>query len=128
MRLLRKLAGFRDDQRGIGLAETLVAVAILGTAGVSFGVALATGSLTVNEQATETTAQRLVQSQLEYTKSYAYDPGVATYPLIAVPAGYELTVAVSAVPGADTDIQTITVTASRDGEAVLTIDDYKVNR
>jgi hypothetical protein len=111
---MRVLARLKTDQRGIGLAESLVGVAVLGVAGVAFAVALSTGSL--------------VQSQLEYTKSYPYDPEATTYPLIAVPAGYELAVSVSAVPGTDSDIQQVTVTASREGEPLLTVADYKVNR
>jgi len=71
--------GFRG-QRGIGLVETLVAVAVLGTAVVAFAVALSAGSIAVGDHDGEAVAQGLAQSQLEYTKSYAYSPGATTYP------------------------------------------------
>ena len=117
-----------QGQSGLGLVETLVAVAILGTSVVAFVVALSTGSIAVGEQDEEVVVQGLARSQLEYTKSYTYNPGATTYPTITAPTGYSLDVAVSSVPGADTNIQKITVTVSRDGQDVLTVSDYKVNR
>lgn len=116
-----------QSQRGIGLAETPVAVAILGTSVVAFVVALATGSLTVSEHNRETTAQRLAQSQIEYTKNYAYNI-VGVYPIIAAPAGYTVTVGASSVAGTDTNIQKITVNVLRDGSSLFQVSDYKVNR
>jgi len=116
------------DQRGLGLVETLAAVAILGTSVVAFVTALSAGSIAVGEHDGEATAQGLAQSQLEYTKSYAYNPGATTYPLLAAPEGYSLSVGVSSVPNTDTDIQKITVIINRGGEGILQVEDYKVNR
>ena len=124
----RQLMTRIQDQRGLGLAETLVAVAILGTAVVSFVVSLSTGSLAVNEQDKETVAQTLAQSQIEYTKNYAYNPAAATYPAVAAPAGYSITVGVSSVAGTDSNMQKITVNVLRAGSSVLLVSDYKVNR
>ena len=117
-----------QQQKGLGLAETLVAVAILGTAVVTFIAALSAGSIAAGAQDEETVIQSLARSQLEYTKSYTYSPGAGSYPTIAVPEGYALAVAVSAVPGTDANIQKITVTVSRDSQILLTVSDYKVNR
>ena len=117
-----------QDQRGLGLVETLVAVAILGTSVVAFVAALSAGSIAVGEQDEEVVTQSLARSQLEYTKSYTYDLGATTYPTIVVPTGYSLSVVVSSVPGTDTNMQKIIVTVSREGQAVLTVSDYKVNR
>ncbi len=127
LKLLR-LKNQLNSQTGIGLVETLMAVAILGTSVVAFVVALSVGSLTVNEQNRETIAQGLAQSQMEYTKNYAFSPGVTTYPILAVPATYSVSVNVAAVPSADTNIQKITVTVLKDGVNILTISDYKVKR
>ena len=112
----------------MGLVETLAAVAILGTAVVAFATGLATGSIAVGEHDGQATAQGLAQSQMEYTKSYAYNPGAATYPLLEAPEGYNLNVSVSAAPGGDADIQKITVTVSREGEEIVQVEDYKVKR
>jgi len=128
MSRLRQLNKRVHNQRGIGLVETLVAVAILGTAVVAFIVSLSTGSLTVSEQDKETVAQSLAQTQVEYTKNYAYNPAAATYPTVAAPAGYAITVGVGPVAGTDSNMQKITVTILRDGSAIFLVSDYKVNR
>ena len=116
------------DQGGLGLVETLVAVAILGTAVVAFVTALSAGSIAVGEYDGEAVAQRLAQSQMEYTKSSTFDPGAITYPLLNAPVGYVVSVAVSAVPNAGSDIQKITVTVARDGEEMIKVEDYKMDR
>ena len=84
--------------------------------------------IAVGAQDKEAIIQSLVRSQLEYTKSYIYIPGASSYPAIAVPENYALTVAVGSVPGTDTNIQKITVTVFRDSQVLLTVSDYKVNR
>jgi len=117
-----------QDQRGFGLAETLVAVAILGTAVVSFVVSLSTGSLAVNEQDREAGAQNLAQTQMEYTKNYTFNPAAATYPTVAAPASYNITVGVSPVAGTDSNMQKITVNVFQNGSSIFVISDYKVNR
>jgi Tfp pilus assembly protein PilV len=115
-------------QLGLGLAETLVAVAILGTAVVTFIAAISAGSIAVGAQDEATQIQNLARSQMEYTKSYAYIPGASSYPTLATPSDYSLAVTVSPVPGADTNIQKITVNVSREGQLKLSVTDYKVNR
>ena len=117
-----------QDQRGLGLVESLAAVAILGTGVVAFVVALSAGSIAVREQEQQFVAQSLVQTQLEYTKSYPYDAGATAYPTVETPAGYSISVEVDPISDTDTDIQKITVTVSRDGEDLLTVENYKVNR
>ena len=127
LKSIRSRLKLRHEQ-GIGLVETLVAVVILGTSVVAFVVSLSAGSLTVNEHDKETIAQSLAQSQMEYTKNYAFLPGAGTYPTLAVPATYSMAVNVAAVPGGDTNIQKITVSVQKDSVNIVTISDYKVNR
>ncbi len=117
-----------QDERGLSLVESLIAVAILGTTAVVFVVALSTGSIAVRENDQEVVAQSLARTQLEYTKGYPYDPIPASYPTVNATAGYAISVNVTATPDTDTDIQKITVTISREGEDILTVVDYKVNR
>jgi len=128
MTVLRKLFKRLHDETGIGLAETLVAVAVLGTSIVAFVVSLSTGSLSVNEQDKETVAQSLAQTQVEYTKNYLYNPAASTYPTVAAPSGYTISVGVSSISGTDSNIQKITVNILRDGSSVFLVSDYKVNR
>ena len=117
-----------QDQRGLGLVESLVAVAILGTAVTAFIIALSTGSIAVREQEEQVVAQGLAQTQLEYVKSYAYDTEATAYPTVDTPEGYAISVVVSSVPDTDAAIQKITVTISREAEDILAVENYKVNR
>ncbi|MFC1967502.1 hypothetical protein ACFLV2_02570 [Chloroflexota bacterium] len=116
------------EESGLGLVETLMAVAILGTAIVAFVTALSTGSIAVGQNEEQTVAQGLARSQLEYTKSYPYDVNAITYPTVTPRAGYAVAVAVGPVPGTDTDMQKITVTVSREGQDILNVENYKMNR
>jgi type II secretory pathway pseudopilin PulG len=126
--ILKSIRYTSHGQKGLGLVETLAAVAILGTSVVAFVTALSAGTLAANEQDEEVIAQSLAQTQLEYTKSYVYDSGTSFYPAVTAPEGYTVNVEVTPVPGADSDIQKITVTISRESETVFTVEDYKVNR
>jgi len=142
MTWLRKVKGWVRDQRGVGLVESLVAVAILGITVVAFVMALSSGAVAVREGNQQVVAQSLARTQLEYTKSYPYDSEATTYPYvytydetynpspITLPEGYDILVEVGSIlePDTDTDIQKITVTISRGGEDILTVEDYKVNR
>lgn len=125
---MKKVKVWIRDERGLGLVESLAAVAVLGATVVAFVVALSTGSIAVRESDQEAVAQSLVRSQLEYIKNYPYDPAATTYPKVAELEGYDISVEISPIPDTDTDIQQVTVTISRDGEEILTVEDYKVNR
>ncbi len=116
------------DERGLALMESLIAVAVLGTTVLAFTVALATGALGIRENDQEVVAQGLARTQLEYTKSYAYNPSATTYPTVTTPSGYAISVAVASVPSTNANIQKITANITRDGNLVMTINDYKVNR
>ena len=139
---LRRVKGWVHDQRGFGLVESLVAVAILGVAIVALVIVLSAGTVAVGECNQQMVVQSLARTQLEYTKRYPYDLEADTYPYvydydetynpspITLPEDYAITVEVEAIlePATDDNIQKITVTISRDGEDILTIEDYKVDR
>lgn len=128
-RILRSFRSFRmTKESGLGLVETLLAVAILGTCVVAFAGGLSAGSMASNEQRREVVAQELAQNELEYVKGATFAPGAGTYPSVSCPPGYALNVAVGAVSGADANMQKITVTVLQNGQSVLTLADYKVNR
>ncbi len=124
---LRKLKLHRDE-KGVALVESLVAVAILGTTVVTLIISLATGSIAIRETDEEVVVQSLARTQLEYIKGYTYDPNATTYPTVSTPSGYTISVSVSSTPDADPDIQKVTANISREGNLILTIEDYKVNR
>ena len=124
---LNMLKVFRDEE-GLTLVESLIAVAIVGVALVAFAVALSTGSIAVWESDQEVTVQSLARTQMEYIKGYPYDPDATTYPTVNATDNYSISVAVTSVPDTDTNIQKVTANISRDGQVLLTVEDYKVNR
>jgi type II secretory pathway pseudopilin PulG len=140
MKIVKKW--FRGKERGIGLVESLAAVAILGTAGIAFVLSLSTGAVAVRESDQETVAQSLGRAQLEYVKNYPYHAAPTSYPYVytydatynpspvTLPEGYDISLSASTIleAGGNTDIQKITVIISRNGEDILTIADYKVKR
>jgi len=117
-----------QEETGLGVVESIAAVAILGAAVVAFVVALSTGSIAVREGEQEAMAQSLVRTQLECIKNYPYNPEATTYPKAATPEGYDISIEVSPIPDTDADIQKITVTISQEGQEILTVENYKVNR
>ncbi len=118
----------RRGERGVTLVESLVAIGILGGAVLTLVLAMSGGALAVQENDRQAVAQGLARTQLEYTKNYPYESHATTYPTVSAPAGYSISVVVLDVPGGDLQIQKIRATVTRDGEAVIVAEDYKVNR
>ena len=125
---LAKARVWAQDERGLGLAESVVAVAIVSVTAVAFMTALSTASLAVREADYESVAQRLAMTQLEYVKSLPYDTTGSTYSTVDTPAGFSISIEVDSRIYADSDIQELTVTVSRDAEEILLVTAYKVNR
>jgi type II secretory pathway pseudopilin PulG len=125
---LKKVTSSLATESGIGLVETLVAVAIIGVGAVAFLGALSTGSTAVRVQDEGTTAQALAQTQMETIKASAYDPDGSSYTTISTPAGYTVSIGTNPNIYTDNDIQKITVTIFHNGNAVYILENYKVNR
>jgi len=121
-------AALVDGEEGVGLVENLVAIAILGVTLVVFVAAISTGSIGVATTEERVTAENLARSQLEYTKSLAYQTAPASYATVTTPAGYAVSAEATPISGADSSIQKITVTVTRDSQTLLTVEDYKVDR
>ena len=125
--ILKRIWTAPGNERGFGIAEALVAIAIIAIVVTGFMATYGTGSLAVLTIDAEAEMQRLARNQLEYIKSYSYNPLAATYPLLAAPPEYNVIVIVSSLPATDNNIQKVTVTVTRD-DRTLTVADYKVNR
>jgi len=126
--VIRRLLARRvalSDEEGVGLVESLLAVAIVGVALVAFLAAMSTGSMAVATADQRVTAESLARTQMENALGQTYAP---SYSAVAEPAGYTITITVSGVGGRDQDeIQKITVEVDYDGNTV-TVVAYKVNR
>jgi len=117
------------DQKGASLVEVLIALAILGIAIVAFLGAISTESIGVGTVDERVTVENLVRSQMEYTKSQEYLTAPVSYDTVAPPsADFTITAEATTIPGADDNIQKITVTVSRNGEVLVVKEDFKVNR
>lgn len=121
-------AAMADGQEGVGLVETLIAVAILSVTLVTLIAAISTGSIGVATTEERVNAENLARSQLEYTKSQPYATAPASYATVTPPAGYTVSAAATSIPDTDSSIQKITVTVARNGETLMTVEDYKVDR
>ncbi len=119
-----------QDQRGLGLVESVAVVAILVATIVAFVLVISAGSIAAGKGNEEAVSQSLARTHPEHIKSYRYDPEAAAYPTVDTPEDYTISVEVSPIPEADidADIQKIAVTISPGGEELMTVQDYKVNR
>ncbi len=119
-----------EGSEGVALVEALVAVAIIGITLVVLLSAVSTGSIGVAETEERVTAENLARSQLEYTKSQAYRAAPDSYETVTPPSGYAVSAQAVSIedPEADSSIQKITVTVTREGETLLTVEDFKVDR
>jgi len=116
-----------SSDRGVGLVETLIAVAIVAIAITAFLAALSTGSMAVQRSDGRITAENLARAQMEYTKGLAYLTAPASYATIAAPSGYSISANATSISGRDTDIQKITVTVTYDGNT-FTMEGFKTDR
>jgi prepilin-type N-terminal cleavage/methylation domain-containing protein len=125
---LKTIARRLSGQAGFGLVETLVAVAILGIAAAGFVTDLSAGSIAVGTQDEITVAQALAQTQMEAIKAAPYDKKGDSYPHIAAPDNYTTEITADDSIYARNTIQQVTVTVRHNNTAVLTLQDYKVDR
>lgn len=118
-----------SGQKGFGLIEVLIAVTILSIAATAFLGAISTSAIAINKQDRKITSEALAVSQMNLTKSQAYQAAPASYSIIpSAPTNYTVTSNATTIPGKDGNIQLITVTVSRGGNTIYTLEDYKVNR
>jgi type II secretory pathway pseudopilin PulG len=116
------------QESGMGLVESLVAIAILGVSAVSFITSLSAGAISVKDLNEQAIAQQLLTSQMEELKGVSYDLSGRSYPIIKVPEGYDLTLTVNSSIYTNTNIQKITAVVWHDGSQVSQIENYKVKQ
>jgi len=133
MRLLRILRIFTSRESGVTLIEAVVALAILGTIGVTFLSGLATTSKAAFIADEQATAESLAQSQMEWVKNAGYSYNATAYSSAPIPGSkdyinYSVTIAAEPLHNPDGGIQKITVTVKRSDEGVIKLEGYKVDR
>lgn len=126
-------------QAGFSLVEELVALGLVALGLVLLVAMITTGSIGVTNLGERTTALSLARSQLEMVKdaNYQPDPINNPYPAPSTPASYSLSLAIEYWDEANQvfvgtlrndGMQRITVTVSRDGDDLASLQDLKVDR
>ena len=144
--IIKKITATISKQAGFTLLETLTALALLAILGVVFYSSIATSSITMANAEEKVEIDNLARAQLEYTKNCDYIEYIYGSPdtppdyvtlddldpsdpyAIALPDGYSIDIAAVALHVPDAGVQQITVNVSRDGESLLVIEGYKVDR
>ncbi len=129
-----------QEQRGIGLTETLVVLALLGIIGVALLNGLSTSSKGVIISQENVAAESLASSQVEYIKTQDYipvddyNPVTNYYDEIDIPVdlagkGYSIDInppqTIIAPTLAPFELQSIEVVVKHNGKGVLTISVYR---
>jgi type II secretory pathway pseudopilin PulG len=117
------------SRKGITLIEVLVAVAILATIGVALLAAMSTSSKIVIKTDSYETARDLAVAQMEYVKQSAWNDSAYAKDSAIIPAGYDAAINVESLQSenANSTLQKITVTITRDGTEVTSLQDYRVS-
>ena len=110
------------------MIEMMLAVAIVGTAMLATVSAFSTASKTSEFVQETTTAEWIATSQIELIRVAAYQVTPNVYASVPAPDGYTVTNVTSAVTGADTNIQIVTVTVNNGVEDIYVTSALKVNR
>jgi prepilin-type N-terminal cleavage/methylation domain-containing protein len=120
-----------NSEQGLNLIEVLIALAILAVVAVGFLAAMSTSSKAVIVGQEQVSAESLAKSQMEFIKQQSYREDQQYTKLDQIPAGYHIDIGVQALDprqehtGEDEGLQKITVTITRDGKNVFTLEGYK---
>jgi prepilin-type N-terminal cleavage/methylation domain-containing protein len=121
-------------QKGFGLVEILVALAILGVTAVGYMSALATSTKTAVKTDQMDTGRAIAQTVMEYVKKQSFSPAGSYYnqtdidDMLSGYPGYTVNINATAAPERDTYIQKVTVTVYHTGQTVTTLEDCKAKR
>ena len=125
-RILRRLV---RTERGFGMLEVMLGVALMGTFGIIFLTSVTLGLAGTQMIEEQNLARIVAQAQMEDVKAADFIQAPATYPAtITPPEGYSVSVAAVPLPDADAIIQKVIVTVSHEGRTVVSLEDYKVDR
>ena len=128
----RLLSRQMKSEQGFSLLETVIALGLLGIIAVCFLGSQATATKATFISNELATAESLVRSEIEYVKNSAYQQFASEYavdPALSMPGGWTMSPpAVEPVHASDDGIQNVTVTVERNGEVILSINIYKVDK
>jgi hypothetical protein len=137
--LIRKIHTLFSEARGATLVEELVTVAVIGLGIVILVAIVTTGAIGVRQIDDRVKAETLARSQLELIKDADYepDPTISPYPAVSPLPNYQVTVQIqywnatteTFSPTVRNDgLQRVTVFVTSEGEDLVQIAEYKVDR
>lgn len=129
----RRLSIFADQESGLTLIETVIALAILGAISVTFLSGMTTTSKATFIADEQTTAESLARSQMERVKTTDYVYGATEYPPALMPSGkdyinYSVVVTAEPLNNPDDGIQKITVAIKHFDKMIIKLESYKGQR
>jgi len=116
------------NEKGFMLIEVIVSVGLLSLIGIAVLIGLSTASMAVRVSDEQTAARNLAESQLQDIRKQPY---AASYTPSAIPAEYAgFSAAVNTLPitSRDANLQKIMVRVSHQGNEILVLENYRVNR
>ena len=120
------------SEKGFTLIETAAALIILGMIAAAFLMGTATATRVTDITDDQAIAQSLVYSEIEYVKNLPYQYSASTYPVdptLTVPDGWVVSPpVVGLVHATDDGMQSVNVTAERNGKVIFSVEIYKVDR
>lgn len=122
--LLRLLRG----QRGSLLVETVVALSVFGVLGTAVLSGVSTSYVSKRTFEVHSTAENILRNQMEYVFEQAYVPPPGTYLTVTPPATYSVTAQALVYDASSTQIETVRVTVSKEGQQVKVLDSLRSNR
>ena len=117
-------------QRGALLMETVVTVAVLGIVGTAVLGAVQTSYIGKRNFDVQSTAENTIRNQMDSVFREAYkapDAPDPTYVQVAVPADYSVTAESVIYNATSTDISTVRITVSHNGQVVKVYETLRTN-
>jgi len=124
-RIIKRVLSRRSGEEGISLIETLIGLGILASIGVGFMQGISTVSMTIAIHEERVTASALAQAQIEAIRASDYVSDGSYDISVTPPAEYSIVIDVTNL---EIDKQQVTVEVLRNGEFVLEITTYKMDR
>ena len=117
------------NEKGSTLVEQILLTGIVGLTLAVALTALSTTALGLNNAAAKSEAMALATGQLEHVRNVAFAAAATTYAAgVTPPDGYALSTAAAPVPSTNGNIQKITVSVTRAGKTLVTLEALKMNR
>ncbi len=136
MRILKsaRLSGRARGQTGSLLIETVVALTVFGVLGSVVLSGVQTSHISKGKFDVQSVAENLVRNQMEYALEQTYKAWPTTGniyydPVTSTPSGYTITAeALKYSTSTDTNIETIRVTVTHQGQTIKVFETIRTNR